>query len=593
MTITGVKGNHMTGSKNNDVEVLYVTSNYQMDYIPFGLSTVFPNLNKFDVQTTSLAYISKASFKGLNNLKSINFLSGEIEVIPEDTFSDLIYLQTLNLRMNKIQKFEEETFSSLVNLKSLYLHDNKIFMCEFKKYKTDGYNCKASELKINEANLMLTSVTGKHETWATDKDVEVFYILQNYEIQYLPIGLSSFFPKLVKYDIQRSTLKYIANPDFAELINLTTIEIFRTELEVIPEDTFWKLTKLEVLNLRDNKIKSLEEDTFKDLVNLKNLLLQDNQLAYLLVNIFKNNINLLEIDLARNQLRIIDADTFSNLKIIKNLNFEQNVCIKKRYEEQINVTDIKKELLTNCFNPFEPLIDKQRNIKLMFDKIHDAYISSTKRLSALEAGNASNNKTIKQCKDDNDQLEEALKESNISLVNLESKHTEINKNVSVLEFINVQLKSNLTTVLNDKKSAIDNIARDQQELTARNLKLKHDYTDLYDMLIRANQTIARMTDRNDKIKNNLTDAVEKFSKLKTHTRDSFQNSLDLRKILKETQSSLKLFRNLFYISCSILSICFVFFLFIVTKRCKNEHDYTMMDSRIKFVNGMETVDTLK
>lgn len=140
MTITGVKGNHMTGSKNNDVEVLYVTSNYQMDYLPIGLSSVFPNLNKFDVQTTSLEYISKASFKGLNNLKSINFLSGEIEVIPGDTFSELIYLQTLNLRSNKIQKFEEETFSSLENLKFLYLHENKIFMIQ-------------SKLLINNVNL--------------------------------------------------------------------------------------------------------------------------------------------------------------------------------------------------------------------------------------------------------------------------------------------------------------------------------------------------------------------------------------------------------------------------------------------------------
>ena len=158
MTIIGVKGNHMTGSKNNDVDVLYVTSNYQMDYIPFGLSSVFPNLNKFDVQTTSLAYISKASFKGLNNLKSINFLSGEIEVIPGDTFSELIYLQTLNLRSNKIQKFEEETFSSLENLKFLYLHDNKIFMIQSKllinNVNLEIINLSNNNLRIIGSNLM-------------------------------------------------------------------------------------------------------------------------------------------------------------------------------------------------------------------------------------------------------------------------------------------------------------------------------------------------------------------------------------------------------------------------------------------------------
>ncbi|CAO1441011.1 unnamed protein product [Diamesa hyperborea] len=158
MTITGVKGNHMTGSKNNDVEVLYVTSNYQMDYLPIGLSSVFPNLNKFDVQTTSLEYISKASFKGLNNLKSINFLSGEIEVIPGDTFSELIYLQTLNLRSNKIQKFEEETFSSLENLKFLYLHENKIFMIQSKllinNVNLDTINLSNNYIRIIGSNLL-------------------------------------------------------------------------------------------------------------------------------------------------------------------------------------------------------------------------------------------------------------------------------------------------------------------------------------------------------------------------------------------------------------------------------------------------------
>ena len=205
MTITGVKGNHMTGSKNNDVEVLYVTSNYQMDYIPFGLSSVFPNLNKFDVQTTSLAYISKASFQGLNNLKSINFLSGEIEVIPEDTFSELIYLQTLNLRSNKIQKFEEGTFSSLENLKFLYLHDNKIFM------------------------------------------------------------------------------------------------------------------------------------------------LQSKLLA--------NNVNLETINFSNNNLRIIGSNLMSNLNNLKNLNFEGNICINKNYKNGFSKLEITKEIMIKCSDPFEDQID--------------------------------------------------------------------------------------------------------------------------------------------------------------------------------------------------------------------------------------------
>lgn len=465
--------------------------------------------------------------------------------------------------------------------------------CDFKKYKTDGYNCKASELKINESNLKLTSVTGIHEIWASDKDVEVFYILQNYEIQYLPVGLSSFFPKLVKYDVQRSTLKYIASGDFAELTNLITIEIFRTELETIPEDTFWTLTKLEVLNLRDNKLRSLEENTFKDLVNLKNLLLQDNQLAYLLGNVFQSNTKLVEIDLGRNQLRIIEGDTFNNLNLLKNLNIEQNVCIKKRFEDGIVLDEVKKELTINCYNPFVDLTNKIRDVKKSADVVHEINVNSTQRLITLEAGNANNIKLLNICKDERDRLEDDLMNSNSSLVNLQSTYLDVSKNVTLVNSINLELQSNLTSVLNDKKSSIDNITREQQDLTARNLKLKHEYSDLYESLIKANQTIARMTERNDKIKNNLTDAVEHLSNLKTNTRDSFNKSLELRQSLKETQSSLKLYRNCFYITSSILSISLMFFLCIATKKCKHEHDYKVMHSRIKFVNGMETVDTFK
>ena len=465
--------------------------------------------------------------------------------------------------------------------------------CEFKKYKTDGYNCKASELKIDKANLKLTSVTGKHELLATDEDVEVFYILQNYEIQYLPVGLSNFFPKLKKYDVQRSTLKYIANGDFAELINLTTIEIFRTAMEFIPEDTFWTLTKLEILNLRDNKLISLEEDTFKDLVNLKNLLLQDNKLTYLLSTFFQTNINLVEVDFARNQLRIIDSDTFSNSIKIKNLNFDQNICIKKKFENVIDLTEIKNELLISCSNPLEPIIKKYRDIKQSVDEVYGTNKKLTQHFLAFEITNAQNIKTIKECENDNDRLDKALKVSNNSLVNLQSTFLDVNKNVSQLNVINVQLQSNLTTVLNDKQSAINNTAREQQESDARNQKLKHEYTDLYERLIKANQTIARMADRNDNIKNNLTDAIENLSILHNNTSKSFQKSLELQKNLKATLSSLKLYRNSFYISCSFLSIILMLFLFMMIKKYRNENDYKIIDSRIKFVNGMETVDAFK
>lgn len=396
MTITGVKGNHMTGSKNNDVEVMYVTSNYQMDYIPFGLSSVFPNLNKFDVQTTSLAYISKDSFKGLNNLKSINFLSGEIEKIPGDTFSELIYLQTLNLRSNKIQKFEEETFSSLENLKFLYLHDNKIFMVQ-------------SKLLINNVNL--------------------------------------------------------------EIIN------------------------------------------------------------------FSNN-----------NLRIIGSELMTNLNNLKNLNFEGNVCVNKNYKNGFNKLEITKEIMIKCSNPFEDQIDG---------------------------------------------LKKANKELNTTVYSLKN---------SITGYIVVQneLLSNVTAAVDeikDKKQTIEkkNVIIEELKLkdqqTVSNLTYLETYsTNLQQTIDETNKTTILLGETIEELKVNLTLAFENNDNLKvllnSNLKENENQTNELQQKLVATESFLKTYKHSLYLSGLVLIAVMISFIIMEIKHKKSPNSESISAS-VKFVKGDE------
>lgn len=361
VTITGVKGNHMTGSKNNDVEVLYVTSNYQMDYIPWGLSSVFPNLNKFDVQTTSLTYISKASFKGLNNLKSINFLSGEIEEIPEDTFSELIYLQTLNLRSNKIQKFKDGTFSRLENLKFLYLHDNQIIMLQSK--------------------------------------------------------------------------------------------------------------------------------------------------------LLMNNVNLEIINFSNNNLRIIGSNLLSNLNNLKNLNFEGNICVNKNYKNGFNKVEIMKEIMIKCSNPFEDQIDGLKNTNQELGKSNQELNKTVySQMNSITEYIVVQNKLVKNVTAAVDEIKEkqqTIEKNNNIIEALKFKDQQILNNLTHLETYSIKLQQ----TIDETNETATLLGETIQELKV-NLTLEIAKNDNLEVLL--NSSLKMNTNQTDELQQKLV-ATESFLKTYKHS----------------------------------------------------------------------------
>lgn len=251
--------------------------------------------------------------------------------------------------------------------------------CKF-SYKKDGYNCQAMDLKVNDNNVTITSIL-KNQTDVNEKSVDVFYILENMDIDYLPKGLQHYFPKLRIYEIVSSSLKNIRKQDFHNLNTLTALRLSHNQIEFIPEDVFATLSNLETLDLKNNKIKTLNNKTFTNLTNLEVIKLNYNKLDTISSNLFVNNINLIEINLSNNFLKIIGFQSFTHLQNLQELYLNNNICIDKIYRNNMKIIEIKKELIRNCKDPLEEEMIAEFNINLL--EHEKSYIENRDKLNTL------------------------------------------------------------------------------------------------------------------------------------------------------------------------------------------------------------------
>ena len=180
--------------------------------------------------------------------------------------------------------------------------------CKF-SYEKDGYNCKAMDLKVKNKDVTITSIS-KNQNDVNENSVEVFYVLENMEMEYLPKGIQQYFPKLKTYEVVSSSLKNISKEDFIELNTLTALRLSHNKIEIVPEDVFTTLWNLESLDLKNNQIKAISEKTFMNLTNLKVIKLNYNKLETISSKLFLNNVNLIEINLSDNFLKIIGFQCF-------------------------------------------------------------------------------------------------------------------------------------------------------------------------------------------------------------------------------------------------------------------------------------------
>ena len=119
------KGKHKPGKSNIDVEYLVINST-QIEYLPRGLSEIFPRLTNMQVNYCGLKEISRKDFEGFGQLEYLSMSNNELKSLPNDLFVDTPKLESIFFNFNKIERLSSKILDPLdkTNLKAFWLKGN-------------------------------------------------------------------------------------------------------------------------------------------------------------------------------------------------------------------------------------------------------------------------------------------------------------------------------------------------------------------------------------------------------------------------------------------------------------------------------------
>lgn len=80
-------------------------------------------------------------------------------------------------------------------------------------------------------------------------DVNAILLLENYNIEYLPVNISKNVPNLEFYLAGRTIIREISALNFAKLSNLKFLGLQNNKIEFIPNNCFQDLTKIQEIDL--------------------------------------------------------------------------------------------------------------------------------------------------------------------------------------------------------------------------------------------------------------------------------------------------------------------------------------------------------
>jgi Leucine rich repeat len=89
--------NVIISPRDESVLGLSFNQNKKINFLPDGVTKVFPNLIGYTALNCSIQEISIRNFAGLNKLKVLALSFNQIATINTDTFEDLISLEFINL----------------------------------------------------------------------------------------------------------------------------------------------------------------------------------------------------------------------------------------------------------------------------------------------------------------------------------------------------------------------------------------------------------------------------------------------------------------------------------------------------------------
>lgn len=211
------------------------------------------------------------------------------------------------------------------------------------------------------SNVKVFSVYGEHNSTKTNKDVLVFSN-QFTKTTHLPNGIGLVFPRLTRFFVVASKLKFITRRNFVGLTRLQILDLRFNEIENIPNDAFLDLFSLEVLTLSGNQLTSLPTNCFVTMLSLRYFDASDNQIESFDDEIFTQNENLHEILLEHNKISRITTN-LSRFKDIGFIDLRDNVCVVDKFylrgfPNLISLDDFQKTINERCENTRNEIVKR-------------------------------------------------------------------------------------------------------------------------------------------------------------------------------------------------------------------------------------------
>jgi len=115
-TLTAIKGTHLSGKTNEDVQGLELIDVYSFDQIPINLDHFYPNLIAIEFSKGNLSSVTANDLKPFSNLKILSIWKNKIVTIEGDLFRFTPNIQWIYFNNNMITSVGSDLLSELSNL---------------------------------------------------------------------------------------------------------------------------------------------------------------------------------------------------------------------------------------------------------------------------------------------------------------------------------------------------------------------------------------------------------------------------------------------------------------------------------------------
>ncbi|KAL0809143.1 hypothetical protein ABMA28_012767 [Loxostege sticticalis] len=334
LTLTGAAGE--LGAEH--VKGLRAVENIMMIYaddqtrIPYDVFAALPALKDFRIRGARLQLEENGGDNGPSAhpaLRSVELASSGIADVPPGAFMRIKHVKKLYLWGNKIENFTSESFRGLDNLDTLDFTGNPVSSLPSRAFTAAPRLRSLTLVATRLAHVPTDAFEGLKEL------EEILFKFGRGSVKFSPRALASL-PALKKLTFDRTPLDALPHDLLDGSTALEELTIKSTGLKTLPDGLFKTQQRIQKMDLSGNLIKKLESKIFWPLKGMKELILDENNIEEFPTQLFSGLENLTSVTANRNGLKYIADDAFQGATSLEFLSLNDNQLTLKAKDGPTN-----------------------------------------------------------------------------------------------------------------------------------------------------------------------------------------------------------------------------------------------------------------